>query len=228
MNFYEKSKQLTDFHRRALINLIVSKNNDAVLSPSKINKIVDSIVEIFKSEDRQYYYSSKKVLTKSGKRKLQYSGRLYSKIHRCASKKRKLTLNDSIDEQDELIEDDFVDLNKELLSSLKTVLARDCSDWSKVKSAWSATFKLRQKELKEASFTITSFLESWPKFVDSRLKELVNFNSRIHLPRIIAKITFFNFRFKLILICCIRKKNCSSSQNLKIGKPKVLSISSLT
>lgn len=62
----------------------------------------------------------------------------------------------------------------DILSSLKTSLQRDFTDFNEVKDRWAKTFVLRQQELKKSSNkNVVEFLRDWPLYSHTNAKDLV-------------------------------------------------------
>lgn len=95
---------------------------------------------------------------------------MYSQIHRASSQKKKLEVNDSDTDSEIILSQNYFD---EVETSLKTFLARDCSDWAQVTDAWRKSFNLRRQELLQPSFDMQTFLLNWPRIKDSKATDLV-------------------------------------------------------
>ncbi|XP_067637305.1 uncharacterized protein [Eurosta solidaginis] len=181
---YKKNQHLTNRNRDDLISIVIDEviANDIILKAKDFANLLEQIINLFPNENgaREYYYIPRK-----GKKCP--SGKLYGKYVNQRSKKRKSmcfeqnTPSPASDNTGAPTENDEVpEIDVTICRALKTSLSRSIADWNEVKDKWQKTFNLRQNDLKE--LTNIDFLQTWPKYTDSRAPELIYLDFKIMYP----------------------------------------------
>ncbi|XP_036340023.1 uncharacterized protein LOC118749334 [Rhagoletis pomonella] len=178
MEFREKLFAWKKKQRNELINIIVEEviSSNVTLRAHDFPVLINEIVGIFPNEKavEEYYF-----IPRNGRKNP--SGKLYAKYKNRRSKKHKLTIADTENnDSDKLSSTEHFRSNSALVSEVdkstllafKTYLSRDSSNWNEVRDKWKLTYGIRQQDLNEMESI--DFLKSWPKLSDSRAPELVN------------------------------------------------------